>query len=81
MEERDYRFLKGSARCFDALGWAALAVGVAVSFILFFGGGGPDAPRSGGLVGLVAGGIYFLIFKALGGIIRLLLDIESRIKP
>ena len=81
MEANEYRFLRVSARIFDVLSWFFLALYVAVAFIGFFGGGGPDTPRAGSFLWVFVGGLVFLIFKSLGAIIQLLLDIESRTKP
>ena len=81
MEENNHRFLKASGRIFDILGWLALVLGAVVTVVILIGGGGPDAPRAAAIVGILVGGVYFLIFKTIGGIVRLLLDIESRIKP
>ena len=80
MEGSDYRFLRTSGRLFDILGWVSLAVGAIVTLVILIGGGGSDAPRAAGIVGILIGGVYFLIFKTIGGMIRLLLDIESRLK-
>lgn len=81
MEGNDFRFLKASGRLFDILGWVALILGGVASLVLLAGGGGPDAPRGASILGILIGGVYFLIFKTIGGVVRLLLDIESRIKP
>ena len=81
MEGNEYRFLRLSGRLFDILGWIALVLGAIFTVVVFLGGGGPDAPRAAGIVGILVGGVYFLIFKTIGGVVRLLLDIESRIKP
>lgn|GEM_PF-2492905 len=83
MEEGEgYRFLKATerTRIFEILGWVSLAVGAGAMFVLLFGGGGPEAPRLAGFFWFLLGGVYFLIFKTIGGIVQLLLDIESRIR-
>ena len=82
MEENDHRFLRTAGRFLDILGWVFLVLYSVIGVMILFGrGGGPESPRTLGLVSLLAGGTLFLIFKAFGGVIRLLLDIESRIKP
>lgn len=81
MEGNAHRFLRNSGRIFNGLGWVALVLGAVATLVILIGGGGPDAPRWAGIVGIVVGAIYFLIFKTIGGVIQLLLDIESRIKP
>ena len=81
MEGNNYRFLRTSGRIFDILGWVSLVVGAVVTVVILIGGGGPDSPRAAGIIGILLGGIYFLIFKTISGVIRLLLDIESRMKP
>ena len=82
VEGSEHRFLRTAGRLFDILGWVFLVfysvVGV---MILSARGGGPGSPRTLGLASLLAGATLFLVFKSFGGVIRLLLDIESRIKP
>lgn len=80
MEENDYRFLRISGQVFEVLGWVALVLGALFTLVVLIGGGGPDSPRVGGFIGLIAGGLYFLIFRTIGSVVRLLLDLESRIK-
>ncbi|MBI4436077.1 MAG: hypothetical protein HY590_01475 [Candidatus Omnitrophica bacterium] len=84
MEEGEgYRFLKLTerTRIFEILGWISLAVGAGAMFVLLFGGGTPESPRLAGIFWFALGGVYFLIFKTIGGIIQLLLEIESRLRP
>ena len=81
MEGNEHRFLKTACRIFGILGWIALVIGFIATLVILLGGGGPETPRAAGVVGIFLGAIYFLIFKTVGGIIRILLDIESRLKP
>lgn len=82
MEENDHRFLRTAGRLFDILGWVFLVLYSVLGVMVLVGkGGGPESPRTLGLVSLLAGGTLFLVFKAFGGVIRLLLEIDSRIKP
>ena len=82
VEENDHRFLRSASRLFDILSWVFLVLYSMIGVMILFGGGrGPESPRTLGLVSLLAGGTLFLIFKVFGGVIRLLLDIESRLKP
>ncbi len=83
MEGNDYRFLRTSSAIFNGLSWIALVFyGVISPFIILAGKGGPESPTLGAVVGsLLAGGVLFLLFKTVGGIVRILLEIESRLKP
>ena len=82
VEGDDHRFLRAAGRLFDILGWVFLVLYSVIGVIILVGrGGSPESPRTLGLVSLLAGGTLFLVFKAFGGVIRLLLEIESRIKP
>ncbi|MFH1858135.1 MAG: hypothetical protein ABH845_04460 [Candidatus Omnitrophota bacterium] len=81
MEEKDHRFLKASGKIFDLLGWIALVVGTVVTLMVLLGGGRPEAPRIAGIAGIFLGGVYFLIFRTIACVVRLLLELESRIKP
>ena len=81
MEGQGYRFLRMSGRIFKILGWVSLVVGAIATIVIVIGGGGPDAPRAAGVIGILVGAVYFLIFKTIGEMIQLLLDIESRMKP
>jgi len=81
MEGDEFRFLRVSGRIFNGLGWGALIVFGVIGLVILITGGGPDISRSMGWVGLFLGSIYFLIFRTIGSIVKLLLEIESRIKP
>lgn len=69
-----------SAKIFNVLAWLSVVFGAAVTVILVLGGGGPDAPRAAGIAGILLGAVYFLIFKTVSGVIRLLLEIASKVK-
>ncbi len=76
----DYRFLRVSVKIFNVLAWLSVVFGIAITVILVLGGKGPDAPRAAGLVGILLGAVYFLMFKTVSAVIRLLLEIASKVK-
>ena len=81
MAEKEYRFLKISSRVFNLLAWLALGVGVVLSVITFVNNVNPWTPRIGQTaVVLLLGCLYFFIFGTVSELIRLLLNIESKIK-
>ena len=80
MAER-YRFLKISTRIFNVLAWLALAAGLAIGVMTFVNNPAPLTPRvTATVMAVVFGALYFIIFGTASGVIRLLLDIESKLK-
>ena len=70
------RFLRILSVIFAIVAWCALAIGLVGGVSVLVGMTPP--PRPVGLVIVVVGALYFCLFSALSGIIRLLLTLEER---
>ena len=81
MADNEYRFLKISRRVFNVLAWLALAIGLIAGVILFVNRQGPGEPRfTAAILAVVFGIFYFSLFGTIGEVIRLLLEIASKVK-
>jgi len=76
---KNYKVLEVSIIVFKVLSWASLAIGTIAAIVIFIGGGTPDAPRSTGFVGLLLGIVYFFSFIIAAEIIKLLLEVRSKV--
>ena len=76
----DYKMLSIAPKVFKILAWIGIALGVISALIIFVGMSTPETPRWMGLVTLIAGIFYFLLFMVAAEAVRLLLDMNSRIK-
>ena len=81
MADKGYRFLKMSRKVFTVLAWLALAIGLVSGVIIFINRQGPWEPRlTATALALIFGVFYFFVFGTVSELIRLLLDIESKVK-
>ena len=81
MAEDNYRFLKSSRRVFNLLAWLALAIGVVSSVIIFMNRQEPGEPRATvSVLAVIFGIFYSFVFRTVSEVIRLFLNIESKIK-
>lgn len=79
--EEECRFLKASSRIFNVLSWLSLVVGLLVAVVTLVNTTDPLAPRTGTtLLAVGLGALYFFIFGTASRVIRLLLDIDSKLK-
>lgn len=76
----DYKVLRIAVTVFKVVAWTAAGLGIISSLIIFSGIGQPDTAPWMGIVTLVAGAFYFFIFVVASGVIKLLLDMDERIK-
>ena len=76
----NYKVLRIAAVVFKALAGIAVVLGIISALIIFSGMGQPDTPSWIGIVTLTAGAFYFFIFMTASGVIKLLLDMNERIK-
>ena len=77
--ENDYKFLRISSIIFKVLSWVSVVIGIFSAFVIFIGGGTPEAPRITGFVGLLLGLVYFFIFFTASEVITLLLDVRNKL--
>ncbi len=59
---KTYKFLSISSMIFKILSWVSLIVGIIASIVIFTGGGTPQAPKYAGIISILLGTIYLLIF-------------------
>lgn len=76
----NYKVLRIAVTVFKVVAWVAAGLGVFSSLIIFAGIGQPDTPPWMGVVTLVIGAFYFFLFLVASGVIKLLLDMNERIK-
>lgn len=76
----DYKVLRMAVTVFKAVAWIAAGLGVISALIIFSGIAQPDTSPWMGIVTLVVGAFYFFIFMVASGMIKLLLDMNERIK-
>ena len=62
---------------FKVLAWISAVLGLVIAVAVLAGAGGPEASRLVGLVWIVVGALYFLIFYVMGQGIQLLLEIRE----
>lgn len=77
---QEYKVLRKSPAVFTVFAWIALALGAISAVIIISGISLSESPRWTGIVTLVVGAVYFLIFTVISQGIRLLLDMNDRIK-
>jgi len=63
---------------FTVVAWVVVGVSLVGAVGILVGGGAPDTPRAMSLAVVGLGGLYFCLFHALSGILRLLLVIEEQ---
>ena len=74
------RFLLFSRRVFNLLGWAALGIGPLAALVIWINSPESlDLKLTRGVVALFLGGFYFIAFRTVSGLIRLLLDIHAKL--
>jgi len=78
--EGNYKFLSTASTVFMVLAWAGLVLGLISAGIIFSGIDDTGTPRWMGVISFLAGGMYFLVFFTGSEVIRLLLDMNERIK-
>lgn len=76
----DYKVLPVAPKVFRVLAWIGLTLGVISALVIFAGIGMPETPRWMGIITLIVGALYCFIFMAVSEGIRLLLDMNDRIK-
>lgn len=76
----DYQVLPWAPKVFKGLAWAGAALGVISALVIFSGMGMPETPRWMGFVTLAVGALYCFIFTVISEAIRLLLEMNDRIK-
>ena len=64
---------------FKVLAWISVVLGLVLGVALLAGAGGADVPRLAGLIWIVVGVLYFLIFYVMGEAIQLLLEIREAV--
>jgi hypothetical protein len=69
-----------SSVIFKILAWLGVILGIISCIAILIKGGTPQVPRWMGFVSLVVWLIYFFIFMSASEIIKLLLEIRSRLK-
>ncbi|MDP2921393.1 MAG: hypothetical protein Q8O12_03385 [Candidatus Omnitrophota bacterium] len=77
---KGYKLLEVSTVVFKVLAWVSLGIGIVASIVIFIGGGTPEAPRSTGFIGILLGVVYFFMFLVTAEIIKLLLEIRSKVE-
>lgn len=77
---QDYKVLPVAPKVFKVLAWIGLTLGVISALVIFAGIGMPETPRWMGIITLIVGALYCFIFMAVSEGIRLLLDMNDRIK-
>lgn len=77
--DKNYKVLEVSVIVFKVLSWVSLAVGTVAAIVIFVGGGTPEAPRATGFLGLLLGIVYFFLFIVSAEIIKLLLEVRSKL--
>ena len=87
MVQSGEKFLGVSVVVFKVLAWVSLVLQVVVGLILIVGGGEPvpiggvDVPaRLVGILNCVAGAIYFFMLLLAAHVIRVLLELRSRLE-
>ena len=76
--EKRHKGLHALSVVFTVVAWVAVVIGVIGAVGILVGGGAPDTPRAVSLAVLGIGALYFCLFNALSGILRLLLVIEEQ---
>jgi hypothetical protein len=76
---KDYKILEVSVVVFRVLSWVSLAIGTIAAIVIFIGGGTPEAPKTTGFIGLLLGIVYFFSFIIAAEIIKLLLEVRSKV--
>jgi len=76
----NYKVLPIAPIIFKVLAYVGAVLGIISALVIFFGAGLPETPRWMGLVTLVVGTIYFFFFTVASEGVRLLLDMNERIK-
>ncbi len=76
----NYKVLRVAVTIFKVVAWTAAGLGVISSLIIFSGIGQPDTPPWMGVVTLIVGAFYFFVFLTASVMIKLLLDMNERIK-
>ena len=76
---KNYKVLEVSVIVFKVLSWVSLAIGIIAAIVIFVGGGTPEAPKSTGFIGLILGIVYFFSFIIAAEIIKLLLEVRSKV--
>lgn len=77
---KNYRVLPIAPVVFKALALIGVLLGCISALIIFVGGATPETPRWMGVVTLIVGLLYGVVFLVVSEGIELLLDVNSRIK-
>lgn len=76
---RSQKFLNISSIVFKVLAWVSVALGLISAIVIFVGGGTPEAPKITGFIGLLLGVVYFFICFTASELIRVILEIRSKL--
>jgi CDP-diglyceride synthetase len=76
----DYKVLPMAPKIFKGLSWVGITLGIISALVIFSGLGAPETPRWMGLVTPILGAVYFFVFSVVAEVVKLLLDMNSRIK-
>jgi hypothetical protein len=78
--QENYRMLSIASTVFKVLAWIGLVLGIISAVVIFLGVDDSGTPRWMGAITLIAGAMYFFIFFIMAEVMRLLLDMNERIK-
>ncbi len=76
----NYKMLPIASKVFKTLAWTGLVLGAISAVLIFSGMDNSGTPRWMGGITLIAGAVYFFVFFAVAEVIKLLLDMNARIK-
>jgi len=76
----EYKVLPIAPAVFKGLAWVGAVLGVISALIIVTGLGMPETPRWMALVTLVVGAVYFFLFTVAAEAVKLLLDMNAKIK-
>ncbi len=76
----NYKILPIASKVFKTLAWIGLVLGGTSAVIVFSGMDNSGTPRWMGGITLIAGAVYFFVFFVVAEVIKLLLDMNARIK-
>ncbi len=76
----NYKMLPIASKVFKTLAWVGLVLGGISAVIIFSGMDNSGTPRWMGGITLISGAVYFFVFFVVAEVIKLLLDMNARIK-
>ncbi len=75
---QNFRLLRIFGVIFKVFAWIIIVIGLIGTVSLFLKGGTPEVPRTLSISILTQSAVLFLVFYALGEVIKLLLVLEER---